>query len=42
MFDDDTTWWQYQDEQLQQMEEQERIEACNRAVSEIMEKDYAE
>ena len=44
MFDDDTTWWHQQDQELEQqlLEEQERIEACNRAVSELTEKDYAE
>ena len=34
---DDLTWWHHQDELMQQLEEQERIEACNRAIDELKE-----
>jgi len=34
MFDDDLTWWQQQDQELEQLEEQERIEACDTALAE--------
>jgi hypothetical protein len=37
MHDDDLTWWHHQDELMQQLEEQERIEACNRAIDELKE-----
>lgn len=33
MFDDDMTWWQYQDQELEQLEEQERIAACDIALA---------
>jgi hypothetical protein len=36
MHDDDMTWWHHQDELMQQLEEQERIEACNKALAELM------
>ena len=42
MHDDDMTWWHHQDELMQQLEEQERIEACNRALDELQENDDAE
>jgi hypothetical protein len=42
MHDDDMTWWHHQDELMQQLEEQERIEACNRALDELKENDDAE
>ena len=42
MHDDDMTWWHHQDELMQQLEEQERIEACNRAIDELKEKEDAE
>jgi hypothetical protein len=42
MHDDDLTWWHHQDELMQQLEEQERIEACNRALDELKENDDAE
>jgi hypothetical protein len=42
MHDDDLTWWHHQDELMQQLEEQERIDACNRALDELKENDDAE
>jgi len=35
MHDDDMTWWHHQDQVMQQLEEQERIEACDRALAEL-------
>ena len=35
---DDLTWWHQQDQELQEREEQERIDACNRALAELKEK----
>jgi hypothetical protein len=37
MHDDDMTWWHHQDQLMQELEEQERIEACNKAITEFME-----
>ena len=34
---DDLTWWHQQDQELQEREEQERIDACNRALDELKE-----
>ena len=34
MFDDDMTWWHQQDQELEQLEEQERIKACEIALAE--------
>jgi hypothetical protein len=31
---DDDTWWQQLDAEMQEREEEERIEACNRAIAE--------
>lgn len=42
MDDDDMTWWHHQDQLMQELEEQERIEACNRAIDELKENDDAE
>jgi hypothetical protein len=42
MHDDDLTWWHHQDELMQQLEEQQRIDACNRALNELKENDDAE
>jgi hypothetical protein len=42
MHDDDLTWWHHQDELMQQLEEQQRIEACNKAIDELKENDDAE
>ena len=42
IWNDDTTWWQHQDELMQQLEEQQRIDACNRALDELKEQDNAE
>jgi hypothetical protein len=36
MNDDDMTWWHHQDQLMQELEEQERIEACNKALAELM------
>jgi hypothetical protein len=33
MHDDDMTWWHHQD---QLMQEQQRIDACNKALAELM------
>ena len=35
MHDDDMTWWHQQDLEMQQREEEERIEACNKALAEL-------
>ena len=42
MHDDDLTWWHHQDELMQQLEEQELIEACNRAIDELKGEEDAE
>ena len=34
-WDDDDSWWHQQDLELQQREEAERIERCNRALAEL-------
>ena len=34
---DDLTWWHQQDLEMQEREEQERIDACNRALDELKE-----
>ena len=34
---DDLTWWHQQDLEMQGREEQERIDACNRALDELKE-----
>ncbi len=33
---DDDSWWHYQDELMMQLEEEERINACNKAVDEYL------
>ena len=33
MFDDDMTWWHHQDQELEQLEEQERIANCDIALA---------
>ena len=33
-WDDDLSWWHQQDLELQEREEEERIAACNRAITE--------
>lgn len=33
MFDDDMTWWHQQDQELEQLEEQERIRDCDIALA---------
>lgn len=37
---DDTSWWQQQDQELAEREEQERIAACDRAIAEMKESEY--
>lgn len=32
---DDASWWHYQDQLMQEQEEAERIEECNRRLDEI-------
>jgi hypothetical protein len=39
MHDDDLTWWHHQDQLMQELEEQERIEACNKAIDEMKEQE---
>ena len=39
---DDLTWWHQLDQEMQEREEQERIEACNRALDELKENNDAE
>ena len=39
---DDLTWWHQLDLEMQEREEQERIEACNRALDEPKENNDAE
>ena len=39
---DDLTWWHQQDLEMQEREEQERIEACNRELDELKENNDAE
>ena len=41
-WNDDLTWWHHQDELMQQLEEQERIDACNRALDELKGEENAE
>ena len=36
--DDDANWWNQQDLELQEREEEERIEACNKALDELKER----
>jgi hypothetical protein len=42
MHDDDMTWWHQQDLEMQEREEQERIDACNKAINAMKENDNAE
>lgn len=37
VWQDDDSWWHQQDLEMQEREEQERIEACNRALDELKE-----
>lgn len=39
-WNDDDSWWHQQDLEMQECEEQERIEACNKALAEL--KEYAD
>ena len=32
---DDQSWWHQQDQELEQLDEQERIAACDRALAEL-------
>ena len=34
-WNDDDSWWHHQDQLMQELEEQERIEACNKALAEL-------
>lgn len=36
IWNDDMSWWHHQDELMQELEEQERIEACNQAIAEYL------
>jgi hypothetical protein len=38
--EDDDNWWHQQDLEMQEREEQERIEACNKALDELRENDH--
>ena len=42
VWQDDDSWWHQQDQELQEREEQERIDACNRALDELKENNDAE
>jgi hypothetical protein len=35
--EDDNNWWHQQDLEMQEREEEERIEACNKALDELRE-----
>ncbi len=37
--EDDDNWWHQQDLEMQQREEEERIEACNKALDELEKND---
>ena len=37
VWQDDDSWWNQQDLEMQEREEQERIDACNRALDELKE-----
>jgi len=41
-WNDDDSWWHHQDQLMQELEEQERIEACNKALAELKEYEDAE
>ena len=36
LWNDDDTWWQQLDAEMQEREEEERIEACNNAIANYM------
>jgi hypothetical protein len=38
--EDDNNWWHQQDLEMQERDEQERIEACNKALDELRESDH--
>jgi hypothetical protein len=40
--EDDNSWWHQLDLEMQEREEQERIDACNKAISELKENQNAE
>jgi hypothetical protein len=42
IWNDDDSWWHHQDQLIQELEEQERIEACNKALAELKEQEDAE
>jgi peptidoglycan hydrolase CwlO-like protein len=35
IWNDDESWWHQQDLEMQQLEEQQRIEICNQAIAEL-------
>ena len=37
VWQDEDSWWHQLDQEMQEREEQERIEACNRALDELKE-----
>jgi hypothetical protein len=42
IWNDDDSWWHQLDLEMQQQEEELRIEACNKAIDELKENDDAE
>jgi hypothetical protein len=36
--DDDASWWYQQDLEMQERDEEQRIEACNKALDELKER----
>jgi uncharacterized protein YceH (UPF0502 family) len=36
--DDDSSWWYQQDLEMQERDEEQRIEACNKALAELKER----
>jgi hypothetical protein len=42
IWNDDDSWWHQLDLEMQEREEQERIDACNDAINELTENDHAE
>lgn len=42
MENDDNSWWHQLDLEMQEREEQERIDACNKAIDKLKENDNAE
>ena len=42
IWNDDASWWHQQDLEMQERDEEERINACNNAVAQLREIDHAE